>query len=113
MVAAVGLAIVFLLPHTGHFSRTSSLVSLLLGLVVQAPLGWWLVRSVGTPRFMGAWVLGMAVRFVLLAIAALLLFPALGWPLSPGLLVLGGVLVALLLVEGLVAWLNYSRVEAR
>jgi hypothetical protein len=44
---------------------------------------------------------------------ALGVFPALHWPLSPGLLILGGVLFALLLLEGLALWLVHSQVEAR
>ena len=105
LVSAAGSAIVATLPLP---ARTPSLISLLVGLVLQGPLGWWLVRSVGTPRFIVVWVTGIGARFAVLGVMALLVFPALHWPVSPGLLVLGGVLVALLFLEGLVVWLNVS-----
>lgn len=93
--------------------RTPSFAMLTLGLVVQGPLGWWMVRSVGTARFLGVWVVGMLVRFGLLGVAALVIFPLLRWPLSPGLLVLAGVLFSMLLLEGLAVWLEHSQAEAQ
>jgi hypothetical protein len=41
------------------------------------------------------------------------IFPLLGWPLSPGILVLAVVLFAMLLLEGLVVWVVHSQAEAR
>lgn len=94
-------------------NRTAALLSILVSLVVQGPLGWWLIRSVGTPRFLAVWGAGILTRFAILGAMALVVFPALHWPLSPGLLVVGGVLFALLLLEGLALWLEHSQVEAR
>lgn len=89
--------------------RVPSLVALLIGVVVQAPLGWWLIRSVGTSRFLGVWVFGILARFLVLGVVALLVYPMVHWPLAPALLILGGVLIGLLLVEALVIWLEQSR----
>ena len=55
----------------------------------------------------------MLVRFGLLGVAALVVFPLLLWPLSPGLLVLAVVLFASLLLEGLVVWIVHSQAEAQ
>ena len=109
-VAVGGAGVAALLAGS---QRTAVLVSLLLSVAVQGPLGWWLVRTVGTQRFLGVWVIGILARFGVLGIMALLVFPALGWPLSPALPVLGGLLLALLLLEGLVVWLEHSQGEAR
>jgi heme A synthase len=94
-------------------SRPSGFAMIALGLLVQGPLGWWMVKSVGTPRFIGVWVMGMLARFALLAIAALLIFPLMHWTLSPGLIVLAVVLFAMLLLEGLVVWVVNSQAEAQ
>jgi hypothetical protein len=110
LIALAGLVIGFVVPPA---FRNASIASVLIGLLVQGPLGWWLIRSVGTQRFLGVWVIGMLARFGILGIMALLVFPLFHWPISPGLLVLGGVLVALLFLEGLVVWLQHTRVEAR
>ena len=93
-------------------SRPSGFAMIALGLLVQGPLGWWMITSVGTPRFIGVWVLGMLVRFGLLGIAAFVLFPLMHWTLSPGLIVLAVVLFAMLLLEGLVVWIVHSGAEA-
>jgi hypothetical protein len=102
LVAIVGFGLVFLLPG----EMASKLTAVTVGVVVQGPLGWWLVKSVGTPRFLQVWPLGILARFAVLGLVALVVFPAFHWPLSPGLLLLGGVLVALLFLEALVAWLK-------
>jgi hypothetical protein len=93
--------------------RPAGFALVVLGLVVQGPLGWWMIRSVGTPRFLGAWVLGILARFGLLGVTALVLFPLLHWPLSPGILVLAVVLFAMLLLEGMVVWMVHSQAEAQ
>ena len=80
---------------------------------VQAPLGWWLVRSVGTPRFLRVWVLGMAARLATLGLVAAVVAPRLHWPLEPILFSLAGALVALLIVEGAVISFERLQTEAR
>lgn len=94
-------------------SQPSSFAMIGLGLLVQGPLGWWMIKSVGTPRFIGAWVAGIIARFGLLGVAGLVVFPLLHWPLTPGLVVLAVVLFAMLLLEGLVVWIVHSQAEAQ
>lgn len=74
-------------------------VALGLAVVVQAPLGWWLARTLGTRRFLLAWAAGMAARVAVVVLAAFVVLPALGVPLGAGLLSLVGFLMALLGVE--------------
>jgi hypothetical protein len=83
----------------------------LLGLVVQAPLGWWTLRSIGTERFQLAWVSGMLIRLSLLAITGLVLVPALGWRMAPALGALVATVLALLLVEVVTAWQEHSGIK--
>jgi heme A synthase len=70
-----------------------------LALLVQAPLGWWTVRSIGTERFQLAWVLGMVIRLALVAVAGLVLVPELRWELVATLAALVGTMLVLLVVE--------------
>ena len=75
-----------------------------IGLILQAPLGWWVVRSIGTERFLVIWGLGLLARLTVVAIVGLGVVPVLGWSPGPALGALVGVLVALLFVEGITAW---------
>ncbi len=84
-----------------------------VGLLLQAPLGWWAIRSIGTERFFPVWTLGMVVRFTVVGIAGLALVPVLGGRAGPMLGSMVGVLVALLFVEGLTALREHSREEPR
>ncbi len=84
-----------------------------VGLVLQTPLGWWAVRSIGTDRFMAVWGLGMLVRLTVVLIAGLVIVPALGGLAGPMLGAMVGVLVALLLVEGATALREHSREDER
>lgn len=81
----------------------------LIGLVLQAPLGWWTLRSLGAERFTYVWGLGMLVRFAAVGVAAVVALPLLGGRAAPMLLAMVGVLVALLLVEGVTAVREHSR----
>lgn len=98
-VAAAGVAIGVILPAD---ARAGWWPALVLALVVQAPLGWWVITSLGGPSFLVAWGVGLLARFGLVGVAALVLIPQLGWPPSATLLSLVGVLVALLAVETVV-----------
>ena len=114
----IGLALVAVIMtgvvlRFSEVSRPSGFAMIALGILVQGPLGWWMVKAVGTPRFIGAWVMGMLARFGLLAVAAFLIFPLMHWSLSPGLIVLAVVLFAMLLLEGLVVWIVHSQAEAQ
>jgi hypothetical protein len=82
-------------------------------LVVQSPLGWWLVTSVGTERFFAVWVLGMLLRLAVVGLTGLVLVPALGWPAGPPLLALVGFMVVSLVLEGIVSALQHSRAPVR
>jgi hypothetical protein len=112
-LALVGTIMAGVVLRFPEISRPSGFAMMALGLVVQGPLGWWMIKAVGTPRFIGVWVMGMLARFGLLAVTAFLIFPLMHWSLSPGLIVLAGVLFAMLLLEGLVVWILHSQAEAQ
>jgi hypothetical protein len=80
-----------------------------VGLVLQTPLGWWAIQSIGTDRFMAVWALGMLMRLTVVLLAGLLVQPALGPRAGPMLGAMVAVLVALLAVEGLTALREHSR----
>jgi hypothetical protein len=87
-------------------------LALSLAIVIQGPLGWWLMTSLGTDRFLGVWALGIFMRLALVALAGLILVPALQLPAAPTLLALVAFLVVSLAIEGIVA-IKCSRVEVR
>jgi hypothetical protein len=84
-----------------------------VGLVLQTPLGWWAIQSIGTERFLAIWVLGMLVRLTVVMIAGLVVLPVLGPRAEPMLGAMVGVLVALLAVEGVTAFREHSREDRR
>ena len=95
-VAAAVFALGWLLPPA---VRTGTWLALGLGLVVQGPVGWWLLRSVGTDRFLLAWVVGMGSRMALVAVFAFVLIPRLALPPGATLFAAVAVLLFLLVVE--------------
>ncbi len=107
-VAAVGLAGLLLAAAVPGPTRPALLWGLFTGLLLQAPLGWWTLRAIGTERFLTVWGLGMLMRFGVVALAAGLLMPAPPGVAAPMLATMVGVLVALLLVEGVVAMREHS-----
>ena len=109
-VSAVGLLVAALSPTA---SRPGILWGLATGLLLQAPLGWWTLRAVGTERFLLVWGLGMLVRFAVVAVAAFVLMPAPDRLAAPMLATMVAILVALLLVEGVVAMREHSREDER
>jgi len=110
VVAAAGVALGGLVPAT---ERAAVWWGVGVGLVLQTPLGWWAVQSIGTERFLAIWVLGMLVRLTVVVIAALVVLPALG-PRGDAMLgAMVGVLVALLAVEGVTAFREHSREDRR
>jgi heme A synthase len=80
-----------------------------VGLVLQVPLGWWAVRSIGTDRFMPVWGLGMLVRFTVVLLSGFIVMPALGDRSGTMLGAMVAVLVALLFVEAATALREHSR----
>jgi heme A synthase len=83
----------------------------LAGLLVQTPLGWWTLRSIGTERFQLVWLGGMVIRFAIVALAALVLAPLYGWDTGAMLLSLVATLMVLLMVEAITAVREHSRAK--
>jgi heme A synthase len=110
VAAAGGAALVLLVPPS---DRSVAGWGVAVGLVLQAPLGWWALRSIGTERFMAVWGLGMLVRLTVVAIAGLVVLPVLGRRAGAMLGAMVGVLGALLLVEGVTALREHSREDER
>jgi heme A synthase len=79
------------------------------GLVLQVPLGWVALRSIGTEHFMVSWVAGMLVRLAAVGVVGLVVVPDAPDAAGPMLGSMVGILVALLLVEGYVAAREHSR----
>jgi hypothetical protein len=96
VVALSGAALVSAAPQG---VRNETAWALATALAVQAPLGWWTLRSIGRPNFQLVWSLGMLLRFGLVGLTGLWLAPALGWQMGPALGTLVGAMMALLLVE--------------
>jgi len=112
-VAVVGLAGLIVAALVPAALRAGVLWGLVVGLLLQAPLGWWTLRAVGTERFFTLWGLGMLVRFGVLVVAAFALTAVPG-PLAASMLTtMVATLVALLLVEGAVAMREHSREHER
>ena len=109
-VAAGGLAALGALPAG---ARTGVIWGMAVGLLLQAPLGWWTLRAVGTERFLTVWGLGMLVRFGVVGVAALALTAAPERLAVPMLTTMVATLIALLLVEGVVAMREHSRENER
>ena len=112
-VAAVAAAAAVALLAVPASIRPEVIWGAATGLVLQVPLGWWALRSLGTDHFMVSWGLGMLVRFTVVAVAGLAVLPATGRSPGPMLGTMVGVLVALLLVEGLTAAREHSREDER
>ena len=112
-VAAVGAVGLLVLAASPAESRPGIVWGLVVGLLLQAPLGWWTLRAIGTERFLTVWLLGILVRLAVVAIAAFAVIPALGDAAAPMLVTMVGILVALLLVEGVVAMRENSREDQR
>ena len=112
-VAAVGAAGLVAVAASAPGPRAGVAWGLAVGLLLQAPLGWWTLRTVGTERFLTVWGLGMVVRFGAVAVAAFALMAAPGHLAEPMLTTMVGTLVALLLVEGAVAMREHSREDER
>ena len=79
-----------------------------IGLLVQAPLGWWTLRSIGTEKFQVVWLGGMFLRLALVAAAAVL-SSRFEWDAGALLLALVATFLVLLLVEAGAAALEHSK----
>lgn len=98
-LAVIALATVGIALRLPDAERRAIWICLGVGMAVQGPVGWILVRSIDTPRFFGMMVLGVASRLALVGLFALVLVPALRLPLDSTLFGIAGILVALLIVE--------------
>ena len=110
LIALAAIAAGTMLPQAW---RAGWWLALGIALVVQAPLGWWLMTSIGTERFLPVWALGILLRLVTLGLTGLVIVPALGLPAAPALLALAGFLVASLVLEGIVSALQHSQAPVR
>jgi hypothetical protein len=98
-VAAAALALSFVLPPA---ARRGAWLALAIALAVQGPLGWWLVRVIGTERFLAVWTTGIVARLVAVATFGLVIAPRLGLELGATLITLVAVLMACVILEALV-----------
>lgn len=94
-------------------SRPGVWLALAATVVIQGPLGWWLIRSLGTERLLRVWGVGIGARLALVALVGAVVVPALEWPLAPTLVSLAALLVAMLVVESVVLWLAQPAFEVR
>ena len=94
--AVVGVGVVLLLP--GRLQGAIAL-AIVMGFLIQAPLGLVLVRAFGTERFLAVWGLGMGSRLLAVGLFAFLGM-RMGIPaLEPLLIGLVSTLFCLVLVE--------------
>src|SRR5712691_3199648 len=98
-VAAAALLLSLVVPPD---ARTGVWLATALALIVQGPLGWFVVRAIGTERLQLVWAVGIAVRFALVAACGVVVAPRLGLALAPLLFALVGVLMCCVVVEAVV-----------
>jgi hypothetical protein len=89
--------------------REEIAAGVVIGLLVQAPLGWWTLRSIGTEKFQLVWVGGMLLRLALVGVAAVALSGQYRWEPGAFLMPLVATLLILLLVEAVTAAQEHSR----
>jgi hypothetical protein len=107
-MALVGLGFAALALNIPADLRDEVGWSVALAIMIQAPLGWWTLRSIGRPGFQLVWSLGLLVRFAALGLTGLVLVPALGWEMGPALGTLVAAMMALVLVEVVTAVREHS-----
>ena len=112
-VGGVAAAAIALSGLVGPADRAAAWWGAGVGLLLQTPLGWWAIQSIGSERFLAICVLGMLVRLTVVMIAGLVVLPALGPRAEVMLGAMVGVLVALLAVEGVTAFREHSREDRR
>jgi hypothetical protein len=89
--------------------REEIAAGVVIGLLVQAPLGWWTLRSIGTEKFQLVWIGGMLLRLVLVGLTAVVLARQDRWEAGVFLMALVATLLILLLVEAVTAAQEHSR----
>jgi hypothetical protein len=108
-LAAAGVLGILATRLAGPSLREEIAAGVVIGLLVQAPLGWWTLRSIGTEKFQVVWVGGMILRLALVGVAALVLSGQHRWEPGVLLMALVGTLLVLLLVEAVTAAQEHSR----
>ena len=98
-VAAAALVLSFVLPPD---ARRAVWLATALALLVQGPLGWHVVRTIGTERLQLVWAVGIGARLALVAACGLVVAPRLALALAPLLFTLVGVLMGCVVVEAVV-----------
>jgi hypothetical protein len=89
--------------------RDEIAAGIVIGLLVQAPLGWWTLRSIGTEKFQLVWVGGMVLRLALVGVAAMVLSGQYRWDAGALLMALVATLLVVLLIEAVTAAQEHSR----
>jgi hypothetical protein len=107
-VAIVGLGMALAVLSVPREIRDAVAWGGATAVALQAPLGWWVVRRIGTEGFMVVWGVGMLLRFALIPTAGFAGLALIGRRAGPMLGAMVGVLVALLLVEGVTALREHS-----
>ncbi|HXQ28242.1 MAG TPA: hypothetical protein VN848_03140 [Gemmatimonadales bacterium] len=112
-LAGIGIVTLAVSSAFPPATRGPLLIALAVALVVQAPLGWWLTKSIGTTRFMLAWGAGLGARLLLVGAMGMLGVPLLRLAPSAVLVPLAGLLMALLAVEAVVVALALPQAKTR
>ena len=94
IAVALGILAVFLAKPS---LRKEIAAGELIGLLVQAPLGWWTLQSIGTEKFQLVWLGGMVIRLAVVVCAAV------------GLAGAGATLLVLLLLEAVTAVREHTK----
>ena len=109
LAAAIGAVVLSIAPPG---IRNELAGGMAVGFLVQAPLGWWHVRTLGTGRFQLVWGAGMLIRLLSVGVTALILVPVFRWQLGPALAGLLGSIAILLFVEVLAVMRKSSGINA-
>jgi hypothetical protein len=103
LVAGGGAAAGLLVLAAPAGERRELMLGAGLALALQAPLGWAVLTSLGTERFLLVWGAGLLARCGLVGAVAFLVLPVLDWRAAPVLLTLVVTLGVLLGVEAVAA----------
>ena len=109
LTVAIGAVVLAIAPPG---IRNEVVGGMVVAFLVQAPLGWWHVRTLGTGRFQLVWGAGMLIRLLSVGVTALILVPVFRWQLAPALAALLGGIAILLFVEVLAVMRKSSGINA-
>lgn len=110
-LAAVGVVAAGVASLASLSVRDEIATGVLAGFLVQAPLGWWTLSTIGTEKFQLVWLGGMVIRLVMIGFAALVLAAEFRFEAGALLLALVATLLLLLLVEAVTAVGEHSRAK--